>query len=134
MEWIIGAIVLFFISKSLSKKKNNLDNGQFDEQQSDGLFIDLEKMLKNSRIKSLKKEKDLIEKRIEMEKALISKMEELSRKEEKTPLEHIAQAKAKADVLAMEIIKAQGRKKKDLEFKRSQEIENQKYWIRRILS
>jgi hypothetical protein len=144
MEWIIGAIVLIFVSKTIAKKKKSSENSFFDSiqpesmdsnsRQSSGLFVDLEKMLKKSRVKALKKENALIEQRIELEQALISKMQEISKKEEKTAVEYIAEAKAKADVLSVKILTAKGRKKVDLELKRSQEVENQKYWIRQILA
>ncbi len=144
MEWIIGAIVLIFVSKSIAKKKKSSENSFFDSiqpesvdsnsGQSSGLFVDLEKMLKKSRVKALKKENALIEQRIELEQELINKMQEISKKEDKTAIEYIAEAKAKADVLSIKILTAKGQKKSDLERKRSQEVENQKYWIRQILA
>jgi hypothetical protein len=133
VEWIIGIIVLIFVSRSIAKKKKS---SQFDfsgTEKSSGLFVDLEKMLKNSRVKALKKENALIEKRIAIEEALILKIQNITQKEEKTAVEYIAEAKAKADVLSIKILTAKGRQKVDLELKRSQEVENQKYWIRQIL-
>jgi hypothetical protein len=132
MEWIIGFTILGFIGNFIGSDKNKEVNKSTNEPAKD-IFPDLEKMLKGNRIKALKKELELIDQRIKIEKNLITKMQEISKKQDKNPVEYIGEAKIKTDILSMKILKAKGRKKMDLEFKRSQELENQKYWIRQIL-
>jgi hypothetical protein len=132
MKWIFGFIFIFILGKLFGKNKNN-DKDDSGRHQFNSSIFNMEQKFKKERIETLKKEQELINKRIEIEKILINKMEDLIKKRDKTPVEHIAEAKAKADVLSVQIYTAKGRKKTDLEFKRSQEVENQKYWIRRIL-
>ena len=136
MKWFFGFIVIYILGKLFGNKKNNNQDINKDDSvkhQFNSSIFNFEQKFKKERIKALKKEQELINKRIELEKILINKIQILVKKKDKTPVEHIAEAKAKADVLSVQIYTAKGRKKTDLEFKRSQEVENQKYWIRRIL-